>query len=730
MEVKEGCRKNQGPPLSPHLLYMDGEKMALFSITQIGGEKDVKTTPPELRGKKVITSFHGWLILHDVDVDVDEKEEYNADVDEKEEYNADVDEEEEYYHYSLWNPLTLEFICLPAFHLKPEQELRECILTSPPGNDDSMLLFFEKKVPSFIFYRIGDEHWTHQPITADFETHYLTNFVVCNGTLYCSTDKRGNMVRIDTSASDRHLLLVLFDASRPEPREVAVCNFLYRAESFGELFEIHVLLEGTLWNKVHALEVFRLDFSSMEWRRVESFEDRAFFLVGRSFFSCQAIGSGVKGNHVYFTLSEDRSLYSFNMEDKTVSVALPCSNLSICCEPILLLPDLRNDNIESKNNDLDVGRKVIKSEERQVVKRPPPTEAEAETAMGDFGKLPLDMVFEIGRCLILGDYMNFRAVNKMCHLAAPSIQWRRVGLKGFTDYNCLPPWFTSFKKGDAICNFFSPFRAENYFVSIPNNELKDAKMCYSRDGWCLMLRGQSSLFLWNPIVEGIFVLPDLLCKWNQVVGCSISSFIDSVVLIRDDFSIDFIFLEESEWSSFSISGSCDHYFWVSIPAFYEGAFYFFFEDGNLAIFKIEEEPFFQILNQLKAPCSFHQIFLLQCDGMLLSVLVGFLGEWILVFKLDFSKMAWVEVENLGKNTLFISRFSSFSMRAPSPEMENRIYFPRFYEKDGNIIYYSLSTGKLHSHGTEEVLENFYNTKEKLSSNWIEPSWNWDVYNGS
>ncbi|GKV51793.1 hypothetical protein SLEP1_g58418 [Rubroshorea leprosula] len=119
------------------------------------------------------------------------------------------------------------------------------------------------------------------------------------------------------------------------------------------------------------------------------------------------------------------------------------------------------------------------------------------------------------------------------------------------------------------------------------------------------------------------------------------------------------------------------------------------------------------------PCeSFHQKFLLECDGKLVSIFVGFLGEWVEIFSLDENDKVWVEVEDFGNRTIFISRFSAFSMVAP-PGLQNRIYFPRFYGKN-RVVYYSLESMQLHAHGMDEVLEDFYDTTEQLLCGWITP----------
>ncbi|GKV33503.1 hypothetical protein SLEP1_g42009 [Rubroshorea leprosula] len=123
-----------------------------------------------------------------------------------------------------------------------------------------------------------------------------------------------------------------------------------------------------------------------------------------------------------------------------------------------------NVNRESKD-DMDDRGEEIKCENRQVVVKPAPTTD--EKAVG-------------------GDL-------------TPTIRWKDAALEGFEDYNHLPPWLTFLKPVDAICNFIDPFYGEKYFVNIPNKQSKTTKMYYSRDGWCVILQGERSMFLWNPL---------------------------------------------------------------------------------------------------------------------------------------------------------------------------------------------------------------------------------------
>lgn len=76
------------------------------------------------------------------------------------------------------------------------------------------------------------------------------------------------------------------------------------------------------------------------------------------------------------------------------------------------------------------------------------------------------------------------------------------------------------------------------------------------------------------------------------------------------------------------------------PVFYKEAFYFLGRERNLGILKLnDEETSFKVLTKPKPPCNGNlQMFLVECNGELLSVFVAPFGKWIRVFNLNESKM--------------------------------------------------------------------------------------------
>ncbi|GLT77031.1 hypothetical protein SLA2020_486560 [Shorea laevis] len=665
----------------------------------IGDQGDVIKNIPELVSKEIMDYCDGWLLLYDY-----------------------YDDE-----YSIFNPITSQSVQFSALNLKPEQAIGFSILSSSPANPNSMLILFEMNATSFIFCRIGDNQWTEEPARGevdykDDDGDYLTSPVRCKGKLYCLTHNSDKIVEIGLIMQYRFIINLL-PVKLPQYFEGYNLDRCSRMTEYsGQLVMIYM---GLRWipTEVHlepnAVEVYRLDFSRMEWEILDSAKDAALFFSDRSRFSCAAVGSQIEGSNVYF-FKEKFCFYSFNLEDKRLHVSLPYSNLPpsrfyLTC----VMPDFRKD-------DLDGGIKEMKLETRDVLKHVEIKEENVAEIEGNFGKLSSDILSVIARRLILHDYTSFRAVNRTCRLVAPPVQWTSTSWDEFEFYDLLPPWLMFCQK--RVCNFIDPLRRTKYSMNIHDVSSKYFRILNSKDGWCVMLHGENSIFFWNSFSKKIIRLPDMLHRCDSVVSCCFSCSPNSsncvLILVRTggegDFDIEFISLDDGEWLTLVVVTNGELVLQDNnTPVFFDGNFYFLGMHGNLGVFKDLE--FFEVLDNLHCPCeSLYQSHLLECKGELLSVFVGPFAEWVRIFNLDSSKMAWIELEHLGDQTLYLSHFSSFSMTATSPDMANRIYFPRFSGK--NIMYYSLDSKKFQSHGTEDVFRGFYNTNEQLQSCWVELKW--------
>ncbi|KAJ6977872.1 hypothetical protein NC653_029690 [Populus alba x Populus x berolinensis] len=118
--------------------------------------------------------------------------------------------------------------------------------------------------------------------------------------------------------------------------------------------------------------------------------------------------------------------------------------------------------------------------------------------------------------------------------------------------------------------------------------------------------------------------------------------------------------------------------WTSDPIHIESGFVpSYRQPGCLAVFdpKIDKEEEdeeeeeeeeeeldkWAVLDSPGNPCTSSPIsncYLVDCNGELMSVFVGYMGQWVRVYMLDPSSMAWKETKDLGGRVLFLSQVGS------------------------------------------------------------------------
>ncbi|KAI9384762.1 hypothetical protein POPTR_012G106800v4 [Populus trichocarpa] len=283
---------------------------------------------------------------------------------------------------------------------------------------------------------------------------------------------------------------------------------------------------------------------------------------------------------------------------------------------------------------------------------------------------------------------------------------------------------------------------------------------FAKHGWLLVSQGKHVVFFLNPITNQRIDLPELPRSEVVFDGISFSESPTSpnctvlAIHVQTYWVFPtFIRRGEDSWTSDPIyieSGFVPSY---SSPVFHKGCFYFLGQTGCLAVFdpKIDEEEEeeeeeeeqeedeeeedeeeeldkWAVLDNPGNPCTSSPIsdcYLVDCNGELMSVFVGYMGQWVRVYMLDPSIMVWKETKDLGDRVLFLSRIGSGLTKTTDlqvPGLENRIYFPRFNKKDGTCAFYDLSAGKFHTSCNNHGREDYYGTTTFSDCAWIEPSY--------
>ncbi|CAI9115653.1 OLC1v1016617C1 [Oldenlandia corymbosa var. corymbosa] len=108
------------------------------------------------------------------------------------------------------------------------------------------------------------------------------------------------------------------------------------------------------------------------------------------------------------------------------------------------------------------------------------------------------------------------------------------------------------------------------------------------------------------------------------------------------------------------------------------------------------------------------------DGEIFAAVISHRDPEVPVYKFDYLQTMWIPVENLRDTMLFVSEIASFVAKAPiCSHMGNKIYFPKFYRKNG--VFYSLHTKKYHLYNGRFVDEKPYRLDNMAMGTWIQPS---------
>ncbi|KAK3014506.1 hypothetical protein RJ639_009409 [Escallonia herrerae] len=347
-------------------------------------------------------------------------------------------------------------------------------------------------------------------------------------------------------------------------------------ESCGDLFTICIALGGIRFEEAIAIEIYKLNFITMVWEKVDSVKDRAFFLDsgGSTSRSCSAAASNesssnVTGDCVYF-MDEKKSLYIYQIEDGTVSVLLPCPDLPTpCLLPIWMMPPTPRQMMSKIDLEEEEEKNAVKFDQQKENTEEEEEEEEMQAKLGTrFCDLPLDMLILIGlEHLTPFDYMNFRAACKLCRLVAPPTQWRTRGAFVGSEAHLLSPWLVT-KKRDK-CSFVDSKLKGRYMVTVPES-VSDARICCAKDGWVLLMsESHLSMFCFNPFTKAIIQIPDLPeCKDPAVI--SEDCLVIGTILLPESGWVGFYLVElrEEEWNYFELSDPAANFmpnaFWAKM----------------------------------------------------------------------------------------------------------------------------------------------------------------------
>ncbi|XP_050207922.2 uncharacterized protein LOC126657298 [Mercurialis annua] len=360
-----------------------------------------------------------------------------------------------------------------------------------------------------------------------------------------------------------------------------------------------------------------------------------------------------------------------------------------------------------------------------------------------WNNVPGDILSLIKSRLFAKDLVCF---NSVCKTWRSSPVFRRNYATELIKY----PSLIHFHGENPSCNVYNPVYDNTFVLDIP--ELVGTQILFSKHGWLLASR-EAEMFFFQPCTKQRINLPDLnetanKYSFNRMCfscaptspDCMVFGIVDTWTDEKEVY-ISFIRRGDDSWTSLTFPNKkrlshttpayCKTTFLTSYnhPVFFRGAFYCLSEDGCLGVFDSTKRGDARwIILHRRNPCTDPDIenFLVEYNGELVSVFVGYMGEYVRVYKLNnWIPRSWKEVESLEDWMIFISHTSSISLSSPSHSsqvhgMENKIYFPKFH--GGHSVFFSLSTCQFHSFQEDGyTAEDLENMKEYVNGTWFQPS---------
>ncbi|KAM7469657.1 hypothetical protein LguiA_007840 [Lonicera macranthoides] len=315
--------KEQLPALGsdPWLVFIHGKKNEKHTIYKISDNKYHAKSIRCMREKYVLASYHGWMVLAGM-------------------YSDDC---------CLFNPTTGEKILLPPLEIT--LEYHACVLSLPPSDPCCTLLFItnsedDEGVVSLRFCRptMGRVvHWVQQQFK--LEDDRIQSAMYYNGKIYAITYFSKEIFTFEVSDDNNAVPTIRkIGMHKKIPRPLLPEAYVIDknlVESCGELYVVKIYMDELMPREIKDMEVFKLDCNKKVWLRVESLGDRAFLLGPNCCTSCYASAReskyGIVRNTIYFTMENDTSLYAMDLEDRSITVSLPCPIVKKnCSRPIWL----------------------------------------------------------------------------------------------------------------------------------------------------------------------------------------------------------------------------------------------------------------------------------------------------------------------------------------------------------------------------------------------------------
>ncbi|XP_026438177.1 uncharacterized protein LOC113336723 [Papaver somniferum] len=324
-------------------------------------------------------------------------------------------------------------------------------------------------------------------------------------------------------------------------------------ESGDEVFKVRLNCSPRDFKKVASTHIFKLDFSSMTWVLLKSLDDHVLFLCinmdtldSRKCYStttacCSAADMGLERGCLFYTLLEDQTLYTFEVEDNATTVIMPCLKLPTpwFLPTWIMMPTTVNRHLAGRRRRIT---HLLVSQDPTATSIDKENMIRLSNSGGEFEALKqlhflngFDISEAVAKFLHAVDYNHFRLACKQNSIVLPALN-RKSAITRTMSTTCLSSWLISIFEDDeeTICDIVDPMHSnDKYLMKLSNQLLVGARIGFSKDGWLLLSNGKKTVFCYNPFTRAVIRLPDLPDHY-VLGGMSFSSVLtscDCVVIV-------------------------------------------------------------------------------------------------------------------------------------------------------------------------------------------------------
>nr|GEW01601.1 hypothetical protein [Tanacetum cinerariifolium] len=364
-------------------------------------------------------------------------------------------------------------------------DMRDCCLSAPPEDPNSVLLLMRTAKPSFVYCRLRNDPSFKDTIWIELTyANQIKMITDCDdGSLNCLTCCNGKVYAYIRGLTDIEVNIVVNDCESKKLEGEVVINLLPVLEflcchvasnpplmkgSCTELFMILINIKDR-GKTIVDVNLCILDVNNITWEELGDLKDTILSVelaTDSSVFYSPS--SELAGGYIHILAYKGKSIYSYHVKDKTIFLS------SIACVAVGTNTGLGGERVHIHCKQEKEGHK-----EDQIVIRSVKGNHEIESHLkllslpNECSRLESDdddddesrllnlpphvfemLIMEFCACV---DYLNFRSTCKGCHLAAPLMSWNnRKASKIMQKYSLPSPWLIVFNKHKCIITLTDP----------------------------------------------------------------------------------------------------------------------------------------------------------------------------------------------------------------------------------------------------------------------------------